>query len=153
MPQKVVVGIDGSEVSRDAFHEAVRQAEWRGCGVTALHTVPFPIFTQYDIAVVDPAVIITHGKAFVQREIEQLEATYADGFPVPVDTLVLQGHAGLCLTEAASSQDADSEGAELVVLGSRGYGGIRGPLVGSVTTYAVHHLTCPLLIIPPREED
>jgi len=153
MPQKIIVGIDGSEVSRDAFREAVRQAEWRECGVTTLHCVPLPAFSQYDLAGIDPAVMITNGKTFVERELEALEAEYPDGFPVTVDSLVSQGHVGGNITDAASTKGPDGEGAELVVLGSRGYGGIRGPLVGSVTTFAVHHLSCPLLIIPPRKED
>lgn len=153
MPQKVIVGIDGSEESRDAFHEAIRQAEWRGCGVTALHTVPLPVFSQYDLAGIDPAIMITKGKSFVERELDLLETAYDDGFPVPVDSLVLQGHTGGNITDAAATVGPDGEAAELVVLGSRGYGGIRGPLVGSVTTFVVHHLTCPLLVIPPRKED
>jgi nucleotide-binding universal stress UspA family protein len=41
----------------------------------------------------------------------------------------------------------------LTVVGSRGYGGFRGLVVGSVTTYLVHHLDSPLLIVPPVASD
>lgn len=152
MPQNVIVGIDGSEASRSAFHEAVRQAEWRACGVTALHNVPYPVYSQYELASIDPVILTARGKTFAEQELHELEAAYADGFPVPVDSLVVQGHAGTNIVDAASTAGPNGEGAELVVLGSRGYGAIRGPLLGSVTTFAVHHLSCPLLIIPPQKE-
>lgn len=39
----IVVGLDGSETSRSAFSEAIREAEWRHAKVVALHVVSIPV--------------------------------------------------------------------------------------------------------------
>ena len=62
------------------------------------------------------------------------------------------GHPGVEIMDVASGTD-DEELATLVVLGSRGLGGFRGLLLGSVTTYAVHHLEAPVLIVPAYSPD
>jgi len=38
-------------------------------------------------------------------------------------------------------------GADLLVVGSRGYGGFAEALLGSVGQHCVHHATCPVVII------
>jgi nucleotide-binding universal stress UspA family protein len=39
-------------------------------------------------------------------------------------------------------------GADLVVLGTRGLGGFRGLLLGSVTHQVAHHVGCPIVVVP-----
>lgn len=143
----IVVGIDGSATSREAFRQAIRQAEWRGVGVLVLHVVPNPVLTGYEFGnLLERA--LESGRAFMKQELSALEAQYESGFPVSVDLSVVMGHAGVEVLNAAKGTDQGGP-AELVVLGSRGLGGFRGLLLGSVTTYAAHHLACPLLIVPP----
>lgn len=150
MSARIIVGIDGSDTSRRAFHVAVEQAVWRGGSVTAVHCVQLPfVGGGYEAPVLDPLVLVGHGKTFVDAELERLEAAYPDGFPVLIDSTVEQGHPGAALVSIAQGTDGSGP-ADLVVLGSRGYGPIRGVMLGSVTTYVVHHLACPLLVIPPQ---
>lgn len=143
----VVVGIDGSETSRSAFAEAVQEAQWRQYDVLALHVVTVPVSLGYEYgAVIDLKLLREAGTQLMAAELEELRARFGGEFPVPVESRTVFGHPGVELIKAA--EDGDEGRAELVVLGSRGLGGFKGLLLGSVTTYAVHHLTCRLLIVP-----
>jgi nucleotide-binding universal stress UspA family protein len=44
---------------------------------------------------------------------------------------------------------AEELGAGLIVLGSRGLGGVRRALMGSVSDSVVHHAHCPVLVVRP----
>jgi nucleotide-binding universal stress UspA family protein len=37
--------------------------------------------------------------------------------------------------------------ADLLVVGSRGHGGVAGALLGSVSQHCAHHARCPVLIV------
>jgi nucleotide-binding universal stress UspA family protein len=59
---------------------------------------------------------------------------------VDVEWLAVPGNPSEVLIDA-------SEGATLLVVGSRGVGGFRGLLMGSVSTQCVHHSHCPVLVV------
>ncbi len=146
----ILVGLDGSETSRSAFAEAIREAEWRHARVVALHVVSLPVSIGVEYgAMIDLDLLREEGQTFVAAELAILEESYGGDFPVPVESKVVLGHAGVQLIEVA--EGGEDGPAELVVLGSRGLGGFKGLLLGSVTTYAVHHLTCRLLVIPTKQ--
>ena len=141
----IVVGIDGSETSRNAFREAVREAQWRDTKVLAVHAVSYPVVNGHQYAHIDPETFRQAGTTLLTDEMEALEAEYGT-FPVPVESKVLLGHTGTEMMRIA--EDHEGETAELIVVGSRGLGGFRGLLLGSVTTYLVHHLPTRVLVIP-----
>jgi nucleotide-binding universal stress UspA family protein len=48
---------------------------------------------------------------------------------------------------------AQDEGAGLIVMGSRGLGGIRRALMGSVSDAVVRHAHCPVMVVRPEKAD
>ncbi len=147
----ILVGLDGSETARLAFAEAVREAVWRQAEVVALHVVPSPIAPGTELrSRVDLETLRRVGQRVVDAELVTAELGFAGGFPVPVRGDVLIGYAGEEIVRAA--QTVGRSRADLVVLGSRGLGGLRRILLGSVSTYAAQHLDVPLLIVPPAAE-
>jgi nucleotide-binding universal stress UspA family protein len=59
---------------------------------------------------------------------------------VTIRPRIVEDHAAQALLDAA-------EGADLVVVGSRGHGGFSGALLGSVSQHVVQHATCPVVVI------
>ena len=59
---------------------------------------------------------------------------------VRIEQEVLEGHPAQLLVTAA-------EGADLVVVGSRGHGGFVGMLLGSVSQHVAAHAPCPVLVV------
>ena len=48
---------------------------------------------------------------------------------------------------------AEAENADLLVVGSRGLGGFRGLLLGSVSQQVSHHAPCPVVVVPASKSD
>jgi nucleotide-binding universal stress UspA family protein len=72
----------------------------------------------------------------------RLEATVADlGEDVPVEAEVLIGDPAEALVDL-------SDGLDLLVCGSRGYGPLRGVLLGSVTRRVIAEAHCPMIVLP-----
>lgn len=55
----------------------------------------------------------------------------------------------LCDPPAGEALVAASEGAEMLVVGSRGLGGLKELVLGSVSNECAHHATCPVVIVRP----
>lgn len=131
-----VVGIDGSESSKDALRWAARQAELTGTELVAITAWHLPemygyVSRDYDV---DAANMLDR----VLKEV--LDPPPA----VRVTPRVVEGRTASVLIEA--SNDAD-----LLVLGTRGHGGFEGMLLGSVSQHCVHHSACPVVIVPRRK--
>jgi nucleotide-binding universal stress UspA family protein len=138
--KRILVGVDGSEGSRQALAWAIDHA-------AALD------------AVVQPAIVwqrtFDYGsdqywpvdEAIAQDARKRLTAVVAEvAGPDPaatIDPLVFEGDPGKTLC-------AESAAADLLVVGSRGLGGFAGLVLGSVSTKCAHHSRCPLVIVPHR---
>jgi nucleotide-binding universal stress UspA family protein len=75
---------------------------------------------------------------------DALDEVFGPDRPAGLQTHVVEGFAAQVLVAA-------SEGAELLVVGSRGYGGFADALLGSVSTYCVHHAHGPVTVIRPAD--
>lgn len=144
----VVVGIDGSDSARNALREAITQAKSRGASVLAMHVVVIPAMSGYEYTPIDLDSMKADAQKMLEQEVVDVLAGYETPPGVPVETKTVTGHIGIEMLRAAKANG----GAELVVAGSRGLGGFRSLLLGSVTTYLAHHLACPLLIMPSEDE-
>jgi nucleotide-binding universal stress UspA family protein len=69
------------------------------------------------------------------------------GSDMTVETRVLRGDPGVAICELARDVDASA-----VVIGSRGRGGIKRALLGSVSDYVVRNAHCPVVVARAEEE-
>jgi len=139
----VVVGLDGSPASAAAVALAFEEASLRGCDLVALHT-----WTQYqsDNAYTYARQFVVDWNAIDAREREVLAerlAGWEEKFPdVVVRRVVTRGRPVSALLEHSTD-------AQLLVVGSRGHGGLTGMLLGSTSQALIYHATCPLLVARP----
>jgi nucleotide-binding universal stress UspA family protein len=75
-------------------------------------------------------------------EVEQVKA---------VGSTVAQAHLGLGAPDREIAERAEELGTGLMVIGSRGRGGIRRALMGSVSDSVVRHAHCPVLMVRKDE--
>ena len=139
----IIVGIDGSDHSRHALEWAVREA--------AVRQAPLTVFTVQQAAVGywgSPALypgdedLAEQGRKMAQEETDGvLEKIGSESRPSSVTVRAATGLPAEALLEAAA--DAD-----LLVVGSRGAGGFKSLLMGSVSTQVTHHAPCPVVVIP-----
>ena len=78
-------------------------------------------------------------------EIAERAAAEARDAGVEAETVVRRGVPAHELGQIAESRDA-----QLIVLGSHGWGAVRRLLFGSVSTAVLHHATRPVLVVPSR---
>jgi nucleotide-binding universal stress UspA family protein len=139
----IIVGVDGSDRSRDALRWAVDEAKLRQDRVLAVHAWEPPVLPSVDIPPApDPPVylpeLIAHVQEGAEALVERVVAEVAhDG--VEVEPTAIEGAAAAVLVEAAA--DAD-----LLVVGSRGRGGLAGLLLGSISQQVVQHAPCPVVV-------
>jgi nucleotide-binding universal stress UspA family protein len=101
-----------------------------------------------------PSVPVGDVESFRQAAEEQARALIdkalrrADGKSegVEIEVVPAPGSPARTLIESA-------QGADLLVVGSRGRGGFLGLLLGSVSQQCAQHPPCPVVILPPENED
>ena len=137
---KIVVGIDGSAPSSAALDWAIKEAKLRSSSLELVVTWDFPV-----MATAEPVIIPMPDSATLVSNAERTAATMAahaglieSGVAYTVVTPA--GPAGHELVELAND-------AELLVVGSHGSGVLKELIRGSVSSYCVHHSTCPVVLV------
>ena len=139
---RIVVGVDGSEGSRHALRWAARQAGFTGAVVEAVIAWQYPVFFGWAPPYPDGLDFAHYAQQALGEAIEEVFGPERPGW---LRARVVEGNAAQVLIEA-------SEGAELLVVGSRGYGAFTDALLGSVSTYCVHHAYGPVTVIRPGRD-
>lgn len=133
---RVVVGVDGSGVSDSAVLWASDEADRRGAELVVIHAWEYPYRptsapdgSGYDYARVDAALIVDHAVELAQ-----------DRCGAKVTGELRECGATQALLDA-------SETADLVIVGSRGRGGFRSMVLGSVAQTVAAHAATPVVVI------
>jgi len=136
---RIVAGVDGSASARSALRWAIRQAELTRGSVDAVIAWQYPAsYTGYGLA--PSGVSDVDYAGWAEKAVAEEVAAATANRPVDVRTQVTEGSPARVLLDAA-------EGADLLVVGSRGHGGFAEALLGSVGQHCVHHARCPVVVI------
>ena len=134
---RIVVGVDGSPLSRNALEFDVEEAQRRHAHLHVTYAYPVmerPVTGSTGKDYYDQ--VEADAREFLEGIMSKAPST--DG--LEVEWLAVPGNPAEVLIEA-------SRGAALLVVGSRGVGGFKGLMMGSVSTQCVHHSHCPVLVV------
>jgi nucleotide-binding universal stress UspA family protein len=138
----VVVGVDQSDGALDALRFACGEARMRNATLKIVHAAGRGHHHASEAA--EPG----HGPGEEADGVigELLEKLGDDAGDLTIERRVERGGAAEILLEEAA--DAD-----LLVVGSRGRGAIKGFVLGSVSQHCVHHAPCPVAVVKARDDE
>jgi nucleotide-binding universal stress UspA family protein len=141
--RKIVVPTDFSKDAEAALDYAIDLAKTFGGSVHLVHAYQLPVAaTPWEFSY--PAGLLDDIKKHAEQGIAQL-AQRASGKGVPVTTEVAPGPASIAIVEAA-----DRQGADLLVMGTRGLTGFKHVVLGSVAERVLRHSHCPVLTVKAK---
>jgi nucleotide-binding universal stress UspA family protein len=141
---RIVVGVEGSGGAKAALRWAIREAQYRDAiidVVTTYASTYVPASPDFNYVPLDPADLEAEVNKMQGHVIDEAVAELG-GTAIEIRRRVLRGR-------PADTLIAVAEGAMMLVVGSRGRGGFRGLLLGSVSQTIAHHGTCPVVIVRP----
>jgi nucleotide-binding universal stress UspA family protein len=137
---RIVVGVDGSDCSTEALRWALGEARLRGASLRVVYAWKLPVFVPNGFAPVpipDPDEL----RETARRRLDEIVAeVMGKATDLEIERKAVEGSAAQVLVEEA-------EGANLLVVGSRGHGGFTGLLLGSVSQQCAAHATCPVVVV------
>jgi nucleotide-binding universal stress UspA family protein len=141
---RIVIGLDGSAGSTHALQWAIDMAKRLDAEVVAVHVESLPIYIPAPMGIVPPAetpeqraelqeAFVTEWCLPLRKSRVRFRAILEEGTPI-----------GTALIEVGLR-----EGADMIVVGSRGLNGVAEFLLGSVSHQVAHHSAIPVVIVPP----
>ena len=130
----ILVAYDGSDSAKRALEEAVKRANGQPLTVVSVAE----LLPQFGRA----------GAMLVPEEDEERKRELAEAMQLLKDrgieakAIERRGDAAEAIVDEAQTEDA-----ELIVLGTRGLSGAKRWLMGSVSTRVVHHAPCNVLVV------
>jgi nucleotide-binding universal stress UspA family protein len=137
---KILAAVDGSEPSEHALNQAIEFAVKWNAELLIVSVVPeiSPLVYAHVLEQIKKAMIES-----LQRVLTEASAKIKDDHPdIKVETRLEEGRPADVIVETAREEDVD-----LIVIGSRGIGGITGCILGSTSRSVVNSCTKPILIV------
>lgn len=134
----VIVGTDGSPNAKAALQWALDYARHNGTKLRVMHVWHYPYAASEAGAMAAPTL----------REFEQIAAQALDASLEGLDTTGVELEKCVRQGGAAEVLLAESETADLLVVGARGHGGFVGLVLGSVATHCARHARTPTVVVP-----
>ncbi len=153
--RKILVAVDGSDSSKRAGKDAFGLAEklhadlivlhaitptgaYYGSNYSALSGVAPPPISQREIDL-----YYDYNKKVATNMINDIVGDVKK-LGVKVKTQIIEGATSVVETII---NHADDEHADLIVVGTRGLGGFKKLLIGSVSSGVISHASCPVLVV------
>lgn len=150
--KRMLVPLDGSSISQQALAPASELAARAGAELLLLRAVNvpievYPVFPPMAQAVEQINDTLEYLNAEARKDLDIL-AVELHQKGLPVISIVQNGHAAEVIVDEASAQEAD-----LIVMATHGYGGLRRWALGSIADKVLHATSLPLLLIRAQDAE
>ncbi len=139
---RVVVGVDGSPTSERAFRWALIEARARHAALDVVHAWQLPYIGYGRSSMGD----VTASGDIASLVLDRVIAEAGSHGTRLVRAVPVDGGASEAIIEVA-------EGADLLIVGTRGHSPLKRLIIGSVATQLALHAPCPLVVVPPLPHD
>jgi nucleotide-binding universal stress UspA family protein len=141
---RIVVAVDGSESSNKVYDVAAQLTKLSNGKLIIVHVVipPQPVGDLFytDAYSIDKLRIDLEEAG--NRLLQNYSEKSINEYKIPVETILAQGY-----PPDAIIREANAKGADLIVVGSRGFSGAKHFFIGSVPNSVLHHSTVPVLLV------
>ena len=138
--KNIVVGVDGSPGSRKAMRWAAAEATDHGADLIVVNVWEHTLAPPAGSVSVSERYTPEPSQRTAEDLVELIKQELGENPPVLVQPRVKQGSAAKVLIEESASAD-------LLVVGTRGHGGFRGLVLGSVSQHVAAYATCPVTVV------
>ena len=139
---KIVAAYDGSKAGKKALNKAIELVKLTpGASLVVLHVFDFPRFYVADGFAPVPTSINQDFYELAERTVDEAKA-HLEEVGVEANVELAQGAPAEVILDYAKKHDND-----LIIIGSRGLGGIREFVLGSVSHNVVQHSQIPVLVV------
>ena len=147
-PTRILLATDGSEEAERAALRAVDLADATDSELHVVHVGVVPTFLKSY-----PATLGYERKLYEQIEEVSKERLRKESLGVKATGGTVAGaHLRMGQADLEIVALAEELGAGLIVMGSRGLGGVRRALMGSVSDSVVRHAHCPVLVVRAQKQ-
>ena len=140
MFSKILVAVDGSEVSYRAFDAALFLLEKLGSNITAIYVMDnIPtVYIQSQKFLDD---LLEARKNDSQKILEKCSSDAAQK-GITVSTILLEGNPASTILDFSKKEKF-----EVIIIGRRGMGHLKELVLGSTSSKILHHSLCPVLLM------
>ena len=141
---KILVGIDQSESSDLTFEYAIRLSKLSGAKIYLVYVIEIPQAANSFVGISD---LEKYFEEEAQKLLDRIVMRVAKKFNLGenvdnLERIIKKGHPSKVILDLSKSI-----GVDLIVVGSRGIGGVKEFLLGSVSHTIARHASVPVLIV------
>ena len=140
MFSKILVPVDGSDISYRALDSALFLSERLGSKITAIHVIEKVRTVYIQSQKILDQILETH-KNESQKILDEC-SSIATKKGIAINTTLLEGNPASTILEFSQMEKY-----EVIIIGSRGMGHFKELILGSVSSKILHHSLCPVLLI------
>ncbi len=137
--KRILTPLDGSENSKRALKTAIALAQKCGSDILAVFVLPFPAVQAYQPDKAAKEQMFKEAKGFLD---EFKKSAGLEGISMQYE--ILEGNPGSAIVDFAQSA---KNNVDMIVMGSRGMGGLKEAFLGSVSHHVTQKSKIPVLVV------